>query len=168
MVRIIPIKKINIAALLIAALEVARADSILPINPVGMYVLHSTKQKVTIQSEGEPQKTMYVTNGFSGVIKVIRIDENHVQVDLNGNKGFPSFNQADFSAALSYSSNTAVYTPLDYDKSCVITMKFVKNAVIVSQVSDDANTACGFGHAVAVDGLYKKLHQKEKNYGASQ
>ncbi|RZL48753.1 MAG: hypothetical protein EOP71_03800 [Variovorax sp.] len=153
-------KSISATFFFLSFLEIVKADNLPPINPTGTYALRSNEQNLTSQSNGKFTQSTQVQTGFSGVIKVDWINQDKVLVDLNGNKGFPSFNQGSFTATLVYKKGMAVYAPVEYDKSCVITMKWLRNALVVSQSSDDANTACGFGHAVAVDGVYRKISSK--------
>jgi len=155
-----PMKRSNAAALLLLAIGAAKAADPPPLDPTGTYALQPGKERVTIRSNGSSPVSMLVPTGFAGVIKATRLDRDRVLVDLSGNMGSPSFNQGSFTAILAYENDTAIHTPLDDDPSCVITLRWARHAVVVSQTSDDANTACGFGHAVAVDGVYRKISSK--------
>lgn len=160
MKRFHPTRYSNTAALLLLAIGVANAAGSSPIDPVGTYALWPSKERVTIERDGASPASMRIPTGFEGVIEVTRIGPGRVLVDLSGNKGSPSFNQGSFTAILTYENDMATYTPLEYDRSCVITLTWLRNAIVVSQNADDVNTACGFGHAVAVDGLYRKISSK--------
>jgi hypothetical protein len=160
MKRFHPTTRSNTATLLLLAIGTANAAGPSPIDPVGTYALRPSKERVTIERDGASPVSVRVSTGFAGVIEVTRIGPDRVLVDLSGNKGSPSFNQGSFTAILTYENDMATYTPLEYDRSCVVTLKWLRNAIVVSQRAEDANTACGFGHAVAVDGVYRKISSK--------
>jgi hypothetical protein len=98
--------------------------------------------------------------GYTGGIQVKKIKTNVIAMTFGVNKGAPSYNMGLFVDTLKYLNNKAVHTSLEDDSTCKIIFDFDKNGVTVTEETADVNSGCGFGHAVAADGYYRKVSGK--------
>lgn len=138
---------------LFALLFLATLTSIAqPIEPSGTYKLNSTVKK----KNGE-------TYGYSGEILVKRISKDKVVLRLYVNRGAPSYNSGYLFDTLSYVNNQIIYTCPATDPSCKISFSFSKKGITVVEDTADFNTGCGFGHAVVVSGVYRRISAKVPN-----
>ena len=119
------------------------------IDPTGAYKLDSKTKK----KDGD----IY---GYSGRIQVKKITKNRIVMTFEVNKGAPSYNSGSFVDTLPYNDNRVIYTNSELDTTCKITFDFNKRGVIVKEQTEDFNSGCGFGHAVVVDGFFKKTSSK--------
>lgn len=99
--------------------------------------------------------------GPSGTINVERSGRDAIVVQLIVVRGWPSYNMGELTDTTVISNGIAVITTED-DSSCVITLVFDRSGVKVTQVADNLNFACGFGHAVVAEGYYRKIPSGEK------
>lgn len=99
--------------------------------------------------------------GYTGMIQVIKIDDNEIAMTFEVNKGAPSYNSGSFVDTLAYVDNKSIFTIPAFDPSCRITFEFDKKGVDVNEEADNFNSACGFGNAVVAKGYFKKI-SKEK------
>lgn len=119
------------------------------IAPTGTYKLISNAKI----KDGE-------TYGYTGEILVKQISNNKVVLRLSVNRGAPSYNAAYILDTLSYANNKIIYTCAAADPSCKITFSFSKKGITVVEDTADFNNGCGFGHAVVVSGVYKRVSSK--------
>ena len=117
------------------------------IDPTGTYQLGKRRH---------PHKEVFA---YSGSIIVESLSNEEIAVDFKIDAGAPSYNTGYFSDTLSYKDNHAVFTTAD-DPSCIITLDFSKNGVLVKQEAADFNFSCGFGQGVVVDDFFKKKRRK--------
>lgn len=119
------------------------------IEPTGTYKLVSK----VIMSKGDAY-------GYSGTLQVKKISINKIIVNLDVNKGAPSYNSGGFYDTLNYNDNIAIFTTPEYDSTCKITLTFSKKGIDVKHETADYNDGCGFGHSVGAKGFYKKISSK--------
>ena len=114
-------------------------------DPSGVYVY-----------EGETVEKNDDIYGYSGTVMVLLKAPGKIIVNLYVNKGAPSYNLGTLIDTLDYSGNTALF--LDTSESaCKLIFHFYKKKLFVEMFAKDPNFACGFGHAVSAQGVYRKL-----------
>lgn len=119
------------------------------IDPTGTYNLVSKTTKIGDDIYGR-----------FGEIKIIALSKNKIVMNYFICKGAPSYNNGGLLDTLDYNNNTAIYTCVEYDKSCEISFCFNETSVTVKEETNNVNYGCGFGHAVVADGVYKKTSDK--------
>lgn len=119
------------------------------IDPTGTYKLVNKAKKI-----GDD---IY---GYTGGMQVKKIAIDKIVISFGINKGAPSYNLGSFNDTLMYINNRAVYRIPEEDSTCRIIFDFDKNGVTVTEETADVNSGCGFGHAVAADGYYRKISGK--------
>lgn len=119
------------------------------IDPTGSFQLNSSTKK----KAGE-------VYGYTGEIQVKAISNDKVVLRMYVNRGAPSYNSAYLLDTLVYSNNQIIYTCPAADPSCKITFTYTKKGITVVEETADFNTGCGFGRAVMVTGMYKRISSK--------
>ncbi|BDD10313.1 hypothetical protein FUAX_27450 [Fulvitalea axinellae] len=94
--------------------------------------------------------------GKHGKLLVKEITDNRISISLMLNNGAPGYNSGSFIDTLSVDSNGLTKYISECDTSCVITFSFLKEAVLVRQVSERQYGACCFGLGVNVSGRFLK------------
>lgn len=134
-----------ILSALFTLLIFGRSRTSLNFDPTGLYKLDGD----TVEKDGE-------TYGYFGQIKVKSLSKSKLVITLFVCKGAPSYNAGTLWDTLDVKGNIAVYTPED-DSTCRITFNLKRKKIIVSQVQDNLNFGCGFGHGVFAEGTYIKV-----------
>jgi hypothetical protein len=121
------------------------------LNPTGTYILNLI-YKV---KDGDKY-------GYFGSINVKRIKDSSLAMSFFVCRGAPGYNSGSFVDTVNYKrNNTVIYTPFEFDSTCVLTFKFTSQGVMVYEQAENINNACGFGGGVAANDLfYKKVSSK--------
>ncbi len=93
----------------------------------------------------------------NGTFKILALGKQRLQVSFSGifrynTPAGPSANEGEGSGIAFIEGDTATFKPEDAEDECVITMKFTKDKLTVTQEG-----ICGFGFRVTAAGIYRKV-----------
>ena len=143
--------KFTICFIFSLSTQFLNAQSNISINPSGVYKYDGK----TYRKNGE-------TYGYFGTVKVLQLSSTKILVSFYVCKGAPSYNSGSFVDSLDYSNNQATYlgdTSM-IETTCKLIFHFTAQRINIELFSEYPNMACGFGHAVDAQGLYKKVGAK--------
>ena len=121
-----------------------------PVTLTGFYDLESKTEK-----KGED------IFGYMGQVIVKSLGNNKIAINLNVNRGAPSYNMGILVDTLEVKNNQAIYeTKEESDGPCRLIFTFYKRGVKINHMAEDYNFSCGFGHAVIASGFYKRTSSK--------
>jgi uncharacterized protein (TIGR02246 family) len=87
-------------------------------------------------------------------LKAAQRGTDSVQVQLECNRGAPSYNSGIAEGVVRVANGSGALTITEYAKPCALRMQFSANQVVVVQEGSDVD--CGFGHGVMADGTYPR------------
>ena len=97
----------------------------------------------------------------NGTFEVLALGKQRLQVSFSGTYRYntpagPSANEGEASGIAFIEGDTATFKPEDAEGDCVITMKFTKDKLDVTQEG-----MCGFGFRVTAAGIYRKVSNRK-------
>jgi uncharacterized protein YecT (DUF1311 family) len=99
--------------------------------------------------------------GYMGQILVKAIDNDKIVINLNINRGAPSYNMGILVDTIEVKNNQAIYeTKEKSDGPCKLIFTFYRRGLKIDHIAEDYNFSCGFGHAVIANGFYKRKSNK--------
>lgn len=88
-----------------------------------------------------------------GLIQVKKIDLEKIAITFDLNSGFPEHNNTSFVDTISYTKNSAIYSPLN-NKNIVLHFSFSENELLILETSD---LQVSSRPVVNLNGTYQKI-----------
>jgi hypothetical protein len=124
----------------------------------------ATGETLTSKYAGQYSFGSDLENGSMGSISIYPETDSTILFYIELNQGAPSYNSGTLYGRVAIRNGQGIFytESQDSDDGCKWNFYFAANDLNISTIDDQY--ACGFGHAVFVDGIYKKQATKAIDY----